>query len=57
MLTEVLAVPFVVSDVFEEDFFHVTIAEAAEQTGYNRSLRNPSALMVGPATQKSKLYI
>lgn len=40
------AIPFLFSDAFEEDILHVTVAEAAEQTGHNGALRNPLALAV-----------
>lgn len=48
------AVPFVFSNVFEQDILHVTVAETAEQTGHNRSLRNPSTLTICSATQRAK---
>ena len=51
------AVPFVFNNVFEQDVLHVTIAETAEQTGHNRSLRNPSALTIRSARDKDQVTL
>lgn len=53
----VSAVPFLFSDGFEQGVLHVTVAEAAEQTGHDRALRNPLALTVGSETQGSHIKI
>lgn len=42
----IFSVPFLFNYVFEQDVLHMTIAEAAEQTGNHRPLRNPSTLSV-----------
>lgn len=48
----VAAVPSLFHNVFEQDVLHVTVAEAAEQAGHDRSLRNPSALTVRSDTRR-----
>lgn len=50
-----MAVPFLSSNVFEQDVLHVAVAETAEQTGHNRTLRNPTALTVCPETQRANI--